>query len=69
MPVYNLLEYSPNYSELLVYGFILNMKKLILMLIFNAFKSFKCKNKLLENTEAEADNGVLRNATVQWLCL
>ena len=68
MPVYNLLEYSPNYSELLVSGFIQNMKELILMLIFNAFKSFKYKNKLLEKTEADVNNGVLGNATIQLLC-
>ena len=30
----------------------------------NTFKSFKYKSKLLENTEADGKNGILRNGTI-----
>ena len=30
----------------------------------NAFKSFKCKAKLLENTAADGNNSILKNAII-----
>ena len=40
------------------------MKQLFLMLLFNDFKSFKYKSKLLESTEADGANGILKSATI-----
>ena len=47
------------------------MKQLILMQMVmvmvangNNFKSFMHNTKLLENTEADGDNGILKNATI-----
>ena len=42
------------------------MKQLIGMLILqtNAFKSFKYRAKLLENTEADGASGILKNITI-----
>ena len=68
MSMYNLIEYSSNYSEatgrLWLYskdeatnfnGYIANDDN---------FKSFKYKNKLLKNTEADEANGIIKNATI-----
>ena len=68
MPMYNLIEYSSNYSEtagsLWSYSkdeateFIANIANT------NDFKSLKYKAKLLGNTVADGANGILKNATV-----
>ena len=63
--MYNLLEYSPNYSDTTVYGFILKMKQLTLMLIVQLMiktsNLLKYKTKLIGRTAAS--NGILKNAT------
>ena len=56
----------PIYSQTrqVVYGFILKMKQIILIIVLrgnDAFKFFKHKAKLLENTVADGTNGVLKN--------
>ena len=72
MAMYNLIEYSSNYSE--TAGRLWFYSK-VETTIFNAdiantddFKSFKYKAKLLGNTAAQpapnAANGILKNATV-----
>ena len=68
MPIYNLVEYSSNYSEttgsLWFYSkddatnFNANIAN------DNDFKSFKSKTKLLRNTEANETNGILKNAAI-----
>ena len=68
MPIYNLKEYSSNYSE--TTGSLWSYSKDDAT-DFNAdiantnnFKSFMYKPKLLENTEADGGNGILKTATV-----
>ena len=72
MPMYNLLKYSSNYSETTGSSWFYSKNEAT---DFNAdiantdnFKSFKYKAKLLEKTvaqpEANAGNGILRNATI-----
>ena len=70
MPMYNLIEYSSNYSETTGSLWFYSKDEAT---DFNAdivndnnFKSFKYKAKLLGNTVAQADNaanGILKNAT------
>ena len=65
MSLYNLLDYSSNYFDttgsLWFYSnneasnFDVNIE------YDNAFKSWKCKAKLLGNTEADGANGILGN--------
>ena len=67
MPMYNLIEYSSDYSET-TGGLWFYSKDEATDLnadIANAnnFKSFMYKAKLLENTEADRANGILKNAT------
>ena len=67
MPIWNLTDYSSNYSETTEnLWFYLKVKATS----FNAditndnnFKSFNYKAKLLGNTEANGTNGILKNAT------
>ena len=66
MPIYNLIEYSSNYSETTR---ILWFYSKDVAINFNNdianndnFESFKYKAKLLENTEADNINGILKNA-------
>ena len=71
IPMYNLIEYSSNYSEttgsLRFYSKTeaFNFNSNIANYIY--FKSFEYKAKLLENTEAQtanAANGILKNAAI-----
>ena len=66
--MYNLIEYSPNYSE--TTGSLWSYSK-DEETNFNAgiantnnFKSFLYMVKLLENTEVDGSNGILKNATI-----
>ena len=68
MPMFNLIEYSSNYSETTGRLWFYSKDEAS---HFNAdigntddFKSFKCKAKLLRNTAADGANGILKNATV-----
>ena len=68
MSMYNLMKYSSNFSEttgsLRFYSkdeatnFNANIANI------NNFESFKYKARLLENTEADGDNGIFKNATI-----
>ena len=67
MPTSNLIEYCLNYSETTGLWFYSKDKATN----FNNdtentddFKSFKYKAKLLENTETDGNNGILKNATI-----
>ena len=68
MPMYNLIEYSSSYSEttgsLWFYSeyVVTNFNTDIANI--NNFKSFKYKTKLLKKTEADGENGILRNTTI-----
>ena len=77
MPMYNLIEYSSNYSE--TTGSLWFYSKDNAINIANAdnandddFKSFKYKAELLENTSAEEVNEIIRNASIavplKYLC-
>ena len=68
MSMYNLIEYSSNYSETTRNLWFYSKDEAT---DFNAdvandnnFKSFKYKAKLLENTEADGVNGILNSATI-----
>ena len=72
MPMYNLIEYSSNYSETTGSLWFYSKDEAT---DFNAdiandnsFKSFKYKAKLLGNTKAQPNpnhaNGILKNATI-----
>ena len=68
MSMYNLIEYSSNYSETTRNLWFYSKDEAT---NFNAdvandnnFKSFKYKAKLLENTEADGVNGILNSATI-----
>ena len=68
MPMHNLIEYSPNYSEtrgrLWLYskdeGIIFNNNSANI----DKFKYINYKAELLENTETDGDHGILENATI-----
>ena len=71
MPMYNLIEYSSNYSEtigsLQFYSKDETTDFNADIVNHNNFKSFKYKAKLLGNTVAQDDNvsnGILKNATI-----
>ena len=68
MPIYNLIEYSSNYSKKTVSLWFYSNNFNINFANTNNFKYFKHKAKLLENTvahtAANAANGMLRNATI-----
>ena len=66
--MYNLIEYSSNYSETTVSLWFYSKDEAT---NFNAniandnnFKSFKYKTELLGNTEADKVNRILKNATI-----
>ena len=66
--MYNLIEHNSNYSEITGSLWFYSKDELT---NFNAdisngndFKSFECKAKLLENTEADGANGIFKNATI-----
>ena len=68
MQIDNLIEYSSNYFEATGSLWLYSKDEAT---DFNAniantdnFKSFKCKAKLLGNTEADNGNGILKNATI-----
>ena len=61
MPLYNFIENSSTYSDT-TGSFILKMENDIANAI--DFKSFKYKDKLLGNTDADEVDGILRNATI-----
>ena len=68
MSMYNLIEYSSNYSETTRNLWFYSKDEAT---DFNAdvandnnFKSFKYKAKLLQNTEADGVNGILNSATI-----
>ena len=56
MPMYNLIEYSSNYSE--TNNFDADIENT------DDLKFFKYKAKLLDNTEADGANGIFKNATI-----
>ena len=68
MPLYNLIEYNSNYSEtsrsLWCYSKYEGTNFNNNIANTNNFKYFKYKTELLENTEADEDNGILKNATI-----
>ena len=68
MPMYNLIEYSSNCSDttrsLWFYSKDEATNYNADIANTNNFKSFKCKAKLSENTEADRDNGILKNARI-----
>ena len=68
MPMYNLVEYSSNYSETTgsLWFYSKDEATSFNNNIVNTddFKSFKYKAKLLENTEADGVNGIVKNATI-----
>ena len=72
MPMYNLIEHSSNYSKTTGSLWFCSKDEAT---SFNAdidnfkwdydnFRSFKYKVKLLENTEVDGENGILRNAAI-----
>ena len=69
--MYNLIEYSSNYSEttgsLWFYSKDEATKFNAYIANTNNFKSFMYKSKLLENTEADGANGILKNAATAML--
>ena len=68
MPMYNLLDISSNYSDttggLWVYSEDESTNFDADIGSNNAFKSFEYKAKLLENTFADGNNSILKNATI-----
>ena len=73
MPMYNLIEYSSNYSETTgslwfyskdeatnFHADIANTSNIVIIFTNNT----KYKAKLLENTKADGDNGILKNAAI-----
>ena len=67
MPMYNLIEYSSNYSKttesLLFYSKDEATDVNVNIANTNNFTFFMYKAKLLENTESDGANGILKNAT------
>ena len=68
MPMYNLIEYSSNYSEATRSVSFYSKDEAT---SFNAdignnnnFKSFEYKTKVLGNTEADGNNGILKSETI-----
>ena len=68
MPMYNLLEYSSNYSDKTGSSWF-HLKDVATNFNVNIasnvnFKYFKYNNRLIKNTDADRANGVLRKATI-----
>ena len=68
MPMYNLIEYSSNYSETTGSLWFYQKNETTNFNADNAndinFKSFNCKAKLFGNTKAEGENRIQKNATI-----
>ena len=67
MSMKNLIEYSSNFSETTESLWFYSKDeetKFNATIANNSFKSFKCKTKLLGNTEADGANEILKNATI-----
>ena len=68
MPIYNFLEYSLNYSDTTGSLCFFSKDKApnfkVSILNTNNLKSFNDKAKLLGNTVAGGENGILRNTTI-----
>ena len=68
MPMYNLIEYSSNYSEATgsLWFYLKDGTTNFNADITNNnnFKSFEYKTKLLGNTEADETKGILKNAVI-----
>ena len=62
LAMYNLIEYSSNYSE--TAGRLWFFSKDADIENTDDFKSFKYKAKLIENTVAEITSGIIKNATI-----
>ena len=73
MPMYNLIEYSSNYSEATGTLWFYSKDKAINSNADIAnddnFKSFKYKAKLVETTVGDGENGILRNAAIAGLLI
>ena len=67
MPLYTLLEYSSNYSEIMIGSLLFYSEdeptKLNNIPNTNNFTSFIYRAKLLGGTESDGANGLLRNST------
>ena len=67
MPMYNLIEYSSNYSKTTGSSLFYSKDKAtdvnVNIANTNNFTLFMYKGKLLENTESDGANGILKNAT------
>ena len=68
MPMYNLIEYSWNYSEttgsLWFYSKDEATNFNVDIANTNNLKSFKCKTNVLAKTEANGDDEILKNAKI-----
>ena len=68
MPMHNLIEYSPNYSETRGRLWLYSKDEGIIFNNNNAnidnFKYINYKAELLENTETDGDHGILEDATI-----
>ena len=67
MSMKNLIEYSSNFSETTESLWFYSKDeetKFNATIANNSFKSFECKTKLLENTEVDGANEILKNATI-----
>ena len=64
MPIYNLIEYSSNYSETTEKLWFYEATNFDADITNNNFKYFEYKAKLLENTVVDGANQILRNETI-----
>ena len=68
MPMYNFTEYSSNYSDTTGSLWFYFKDEATNFNVYiannNAFKSFECKTKLLENTVGDRNNTTLKYATI-----
>ena len=64
MSIYNLIEYSSNYSETTEKLWFYEATNFDADITNNNFKYFEYKAKLLENTVVDGANQILRNETI-----
>ena len=64
MPIYNLIEYSSNYSETTEKLWFYEAINFDADITNNNFKYFEYKAKLLENTVVDGANQILRNEAI-----
>ena len=68
MPMYNLIEYSWNYSEITGSLWFYSKDEATNFNVdianTNNLKSFKCKTNVLAKTEANGDDEILKNAKI-----